>query len=55
MEQTAFDLQAYPYNRVMFDSLRDRLTQAITGELSLDDALARVQEDVDAALAEAQG
>ncbi|MCI0710162.1 MAG: ABC transporter substrate-binding protein, partial [Chloroflexi bacterium] len=46
LEQTAFDLQAYPYNRVVFDNIRDRLTQAITGELSLEDALTRMQEDV---------
>lgn len=33
--------------------VRDRLTQAITGELSLDDAILRLQEDVDTALATA--
>ncbi len=33
--------------------VRDRLTQAITGELSLDDAILRLQEDVDTALAAA--
>ena len=49
----AIDLQAYPYNRIMFDASRDRLTQAIVGELSLDDAISRTQEDVDQALAEA--
>jgi len=52
---TAFDLQAYAYNRVLFDSIRDRLTQAITGELTLDDAILRIQDDVDTALAEQAG
>ena len=33
LDQTAFDLQAYPFNRVMFDASRDRITQVIVGEL----------------------
>lgn len=33
--------------------VRDRLTQAITGELTLDEAIARLQEDIDTALAAA--
>ena len=49
----AIDLQAYPYNRIVFDATRDRLTQAIVGELTLDEAIARSQEDIDQALAEA--
>ena len=48
----AINLQAYPYNRIVFDSVRDRLTQAIVGELTLDEAIARMQEDIDSALAE---
>jgi hypothetical protein len=36
----------------VFDSVRDRLTQAIVGELSLDDAIMRIQEDIDQSLAE---
>jgi len=48
----AIALQAYPYNRIMFDATRDRLTQAIVGELSLDDAITRIQEDIDQGLAE---
>jgi alpha-1,4-digalacturonate transport system substrate-binding protein len=52
LEQTAFDLQAYTFNRVVFDALRDRLTQAMVGELTLEEAIARTQEDVDNALAE---
>ncbi len=50
----AYDLQGYPYNRVVFDTVRDRLTQVFTGELTLDDAIARMQSDVDDGVAEAQ-
>ncbi len=52
LEQTAFDLQAYTFNRVVFDASRDRLTQAMVGELTIEEAIARIQEDVDNALAE---
>jgi len=52
LEQTAFDLQAYTFNRVVFDALRDRLTQSMVGELTLEEAIARTQEDIDNALAE---
>jgi alpha-1,4-digalacturonate transport system substrate-binding protein len=48
----AIDLQAYPYNRIVFDQIRDRLTQVLVGELTLDEGIARIQEDIDAALAE---
>jgi alpha-1,4-digalacturonate transport system substrate-binding protein len=53
LDQTAFDLQAYPFNRVIFDATRDRLTQAIVGEMTLDEAIQRIQEDIDQTLAEA--
>lgn len=48
----AIDLQAYPYNRVVFDTIRDRLTQVIVDELTMDEAITRMQEDIDQALAE---
>jgi len=50
LDQTAFDLQAYPSNRLMFDAARDRVTQAIVGELEIDEAITRVQEDIDTGL-----
>ncbi len=50
----AYALQGYPYNRVMFDAIRDRLTQVFTGELTLEDAIARMQSDIDERIAEAQ-
>jgi alpha-1,4-digalacturonate transport system substrate-binding protein len=53
LDQTAYDLQAYPFNRVIFDATRDRLTQAIIGELTLDDAIVRIQQDIDEGLAAA--
>ena len=55
LEQTAFDLQAYAYNRNVFNATRDRLTQAMVGELTLDEAIERIQDDVDTALAEVSG
>lgn len=48
-----FRLQAYPYNRALFNSISDRLTQVLIGELTLDEAMVRMQDDVDKALAEA--
>ncbi len=50
----AYELQGYRYNRVLFDTIRDRLTQVFTSELTLDDALVRMQSDIDAGIAEAE-
>jgi len=44
---TAYALQGYRFNRVIFDNLRDRLTQVFVGELTLDQALERMQADID--------
>jgi alpha-1,4-digalacturonate transport system substrate-binding protein len=52
LNQVAFDLQAYPFNRVVFDSTRERLTQVMTNELTMDEAIARIQDDINTALAE---
>ena len=51
LDQTAFDLQAYPFNRIMFDASRDRITQVLVGELELDEAIERIQQDIDEGLA----
>lgn len=48
-------MQAYAYNRNVFNATRDRLTQAMVGELTLDEAIERIQDDVDTALAEVSG
>ena len=47
LHETAYRLQGYPYNRVIFDAVADRLTQVIVGELTLDEALERMQSDID--------
>lgn len=43
---TAFDLQGYPNNRIMFNALISRLNEAIVGELTLEQAYVRMEEDV---------
>jgi len=50
----AYDLQAYKFNTILFNANRDRLTQVFTGELTLDEAIQKMQEDVDAGIAGAQ-
>ena len=42
----AYRLQGYRYNRILFNAMIVRLNQAIAGEMSLDDALARMNQDV---------
>jgi len=54
LHPTAYALQGYPYNRVVFDAVRDRLTQAMVGELTLDQAIERMQSDIDEQIEEAQ-
>ncbi|WP_419909575.1 ABC transporter substrate-binding protein [Hoeflea sp.] len=49
---TAFDLQGYVYNRVMFNALISRLGEAIVGELTLDEAYSRMTQDVEQQIAE---
>lgn len=50
----AYDLQAYQYNSILFNATRDRLTQVFVGELTLDEAIERMQEDIDSGIAAAQ-
>jgi alpha-1,4-digalacturonate transport system substrate-binding protein len=42
----AYRLQGYRYNRIIFNAMIVRLNQAIAGEMSLDDALARMNQDL---------
>ncbi|MCP4315460.1 MAG: carbohydrate ABC transporter substrate-binding protein [Hyphomicrobiales bacterium] len=49
---TAFDLQGYVYNRVMFNALISRLGEAIVGELTLDEAYDRMTQDIEQQIAE---
>lgn len=53
LSDQAYQLQYGPSAFAINNPVRDRLTQAITGELTLDEAIARIQEDIDAALAAA--
>jgi alpha-1,4-digalacturonate transport system substrate-binding protein len=51
IKEQGYLLNAYKYNSVLFNAIRDRLTQVITSELTLDDAIKRMQDDVDKATA----
>ncbi len=53
ISEQAYQMNFHPNNSAIFNAIRDRLGQVLTGELSLDDAIVRMQEDVDAALAAA--
>ncbi|MGY3438369.1 ABC transporter substrate-binding protein [Marinovum sp. KMM 9989] len=50
----AFAYQGYSGNRAMFGITVERLSQAIVGELSVEDAMARAASDLEAAMAEAK-
>lgn len=54
LDPIAYQLQGYQYNRVVFDAIRDRLTQVFVGELTLDQAIERMQQDIDEQIAAAQ-
>ena len=54
LQPLAYDLQAYKYNTVLFNANRDRLGQVLAGEMTLDEAIAKMQEDIDAGIAAAQ-
>ena len=49
---TAYKLQGYVNNRVIFNAVISRLGQAISGETSLDDAYKRIESDVAQQIAE---
>ena len=42
----AYRLQGYPYNRILFNALIVRLNQAISGEMTLDEAWTRMTQDI---------
>lgn len=50
--QAAFDLQGYVYNRVLFNAMIARLGEAIVGELTLEEAYLRMEQDVAQQIAE---
>ena len=47
----AYTYWTHQYGGVMMNASRDRITQAIVGELSIDEALGRIQSDIDTAIA----
>ncbi len=51
LSPVAYHLQGYGYNRVLFNVTADRLSQVIAGQMSLEDALVRMNSDVAAQLA----
>jgi alpha-1,4-digalacturonate transport system substrate-binding protein len=51
LDPLAYTMQAYVSNTLVFNTGRDRITQVIVGELTLDEAMQRIQEDIDAGLA----
>ncbi len=53
LSDVAYQFQGYTYNRSIMNAITDRLTQVLVGELTLDEAMQRMQDDVDAAISEA--
>jgi alpha-1,4-digalacturonate transport system substrate-binding protein len=51
LDELAFRFQGYTYNRAIMNATTDRLTQALVGELTLQEALDRAQQDINEALA----
>ncbi|MGF1476583.1 MAG: ABC transporter substrate-binding protein [Geminicoccaceae bacterium] len=52
ISEVAYAYQGYPLNRSMFNATVTRVSQAIVGELSVEEALERISADVDEAVAE---
>ncbi len=50
----SYTMQGYTYNTILFNATRDRLGQVFAGELKLDDAIQKMQADVDAGIAAAK-
>jgi alpha-1,4-digalacturonate transport system substrate-binding protein len=54
LHPTAVALQGYRFNSVIWRETPNRIEQVIVGEITLDEAIERIQADLDAAIAEAQ-
>lgn len=48
--EDAYKLNFHPQNSAIFNTVRDRLGQVLNGELSLDEAIVKMQEEADAAI-----
>jgi len=55
LQDQAVALNVHPFAFAYYRNSANRIAQYLTGELSLDDALARLQQDIDNAIAEAMG
>jgi alpha-1,4-digalacturonate transport system substrate-binding protein len=53
LSPVAYHLQGYKYNRIIFDATADRLSQAIAGQITLDQAYDRITSDIAGKLAAA--
>lgn len=47
LSDDSYLLQFYPNNRVLWNETANRITQVILGELTLDEAIERIQQDID--------
>jgi alpha-1,4-digalacturonate transport system substrate-binding protein len=52
ISQVAYDYQGYALNRAMFNATTTRVSQAIVGEMTVDEALDRITADIEEAVAE---
>lgn len=52
LDPIAVQLQGYKHNSVIWREVPNRLEQVIVGELTLDEAIERIQSDIDTAIAE---
>jgi alpha-1,4-digalacturonate transport system substrate-binding protein len=52
IDEQAYTLQYTPFSFTLNTEIRDRLSQVIVGEISLDEAITLIQERIDTAVAE---
>ncbi len=55
LQDQAVGLNVHPFAFAYYRNSANRIAQYLTGELSLDEALQRLQQDIDEAIAEAEG
>ncbi|MCJ7659555.1 MAG: hypothetical protein MUO67_10440, partial [Anaerolineales bacterium] len=53
LQDQAVGLNVHPFAFAYYRNSANRIAQYLTGELSLDDVMARLQQDIDDAIAEA--
>jgi len=53
LDPLAYRLQAWRFNSTLFNAMRDRLTQVFVGELTLDEAIARMPAVIDESIRQA--